>query len=105
MPMMDVELAVFDMAGATIRAAGQVAEAFRRTLRAQGIEMTDDDLRPWRGASKRRALGHFLERQSGAGGTARLDEVYVDFRDQLERLFAERGVRAVEGAEATFARL
>ncbi len=65
--------------------------------------MSDEDLRPWRGASKRRALEHFIERQSGAVAPARLDEVYADFRDRLGRLFADQGVRAVDGAEATFA--
>jgi phosphonatase-like hydrolase len=99
----DIELVVFDVAGTTIRDGGQVAEAFRRTLLAHGVEMSDEDLRPWRGASKRRALRHFLERRSGDVTPEMLEEVYAHFRDQLKELFEGEGTRPIAGVEDTFA--
>ncbi len=97
------ELVVFDVAGTTIRDEGQVAEAFRSTLHDLGVALTDDELRPWRGASKRRALEHFLERRFGAVSEERLEGAYARFRDRLGELFATVGVRPVEGAAETFA--
>jgi phosphonatase-like hydrolase len=99
----DIELVVFDVAGTTIRDGGQVAEAFRRTLLAQGIEMSDEDLRPWRGASKRQALRHFLERRSGAVTPEQLDEVYAHFCGQLKQQFEDKGVQPMDGVADTFA--
>lgn len=101
--MDDVELVVFDLAGTTISETGQVPEAFRRTLHAHGVEMTDDDLRPWRGASKRQAIRHLVERRYGTVAPERLEGVYADFRDRLKRLFDEDGVRPIAGAGDTFA--
>jgi hypothetical protein len=78
------DLAVFDLAGTTVRDGGQVAEAFRSPLRGVGLGLPDEELRPWGGASKRRALRHFLE-QPGAGVTPeRLEEIYALFRDRRE---------------------
>lgn len=101
--MDEIELVVFDVAGTTIRDGGQVAEAFRRTLLVHGIEISADDLRPWRGASKRRALQHFLERRSGAVTPEQLDEEYAQFRDQLKQQFEGKGVQPIAGVKDTFA--
>jgi phosphonatase-like hydrolase len=103
MPVGDVDLVIFDMAGTTIRDGGQVAEAFRQTLHALGVEITDDDLRPWRGASKRRALQHFIETGLGAVTPERLDAAYADFRVRLKQLFEGEGVRPIDGVEDAFA--
>jgi phosphonatase-like hydrolase len=97
------DLTVFDLAGTTIRDGGQVAEAFRSTLRAVGLELTDEELRPWRGASKRRALEHFLEWRGAGVARERLEEVYAQFRDRLGQLFAAEGVQPIDGAEEAFA--
>lgn len=106
MPSAPIDLVVFDVAGTTIRDGGQVAEAFERTLAAQGIAMDPEELRPWRGASKRRALQHFLEKdKEGAGPPApeRLDRVYAKFCEQLKMQFERRGVQPIPGARETFA--
>ena len=98
-----IDLVIMDVAGTTIRDGGQVASAFEATLAAHGVEITDEELRPWRGASKRRALAHFIERRFGTVETGRMDEIYAAFRDRLREQFAVVGVQPLTGAEQTFA--
>ncbi len=98
----NIDLVVFDAAGTTIHDGGQVAAAFKETLRLQGIDFSDDELRPWRGAAKRRALGHFLQQKYGKTTPAQLEEAYAVFRAQLVQQFARRGVQPVAGAADTF---
>ena len=99
----EIDLVVMDVAGTTIRDGGQVAAAFGSTLAAQGVEITEEELRPWRGASKRRALAHFIERRFGAVAPARMEEVYAAFRDRLREQFELVGVQPLPGVEETFA--
>jgi phosphonatase-like hydrolase len=104
--MRAIDLVVFDMAGTTVEDGGQVGDAFRGALTEQGIALDDEALRAWRGASKREVLRHFVEEQFGrddADSDQRIELTYAAFRQHLERSYAERGVRAVAGAEETFA--
>src|SRR5262245_26215050 len=102
--MRDVELVVFDLAGTTIQDTGQVAGAFTAALQSYGVAVPAEELRAWRGASKREALRHFLGRRPGDEGRPdRLEQVYAAFRDHLRHRLASEGVRAVPGAEDTFA--
>jgi phosphonatase-like hydrolase len=104
--MMAIDLVVFDMAGTTVEDRGQVPDAFRGALTDQGIAVDDGALQAWRGASKREVLSHFVEGQFGhddADNARRIELAYAAFRRRLERSYAEGGVRAVVGAEETFA--
>jgi phosphonatase-like hydrolase len=98
----DIELVAFDVAGTTIHDAGQVAAAFKVALRLHGIEISENDLRSWRGAAKRQALGHFLQRKHGTVTPEQLEEAYAAFRAELTKRFASQGVQPVAGAEDTF---
>ena len=103
-----IELVVFDMAGTTVEDGGQVASAFRDALGQQQVAVTEAELRPWRGASKRQVLRAFIEEKWGsqaAGNDQRVEDAYAAFRSSLEAGYAGAGVRAIPGAEATFARL
>lgn len=94
-------LVVFDLAGTTVRDSGQVPAAFTAALRAQGIEVTPEEIAGVRGSSKREAIGHFIP--DGPGQARRAEEAYLFFQDHLGRAYGNGGVSPVNGAEATFA--
>jgi phosphonatase-like hydrolase len=101
-----IELVVFDMVGTTIEDRGQVIEAFRSSLHDHGIAVTDAELQPWRGASKRDVIRFYVQQREPGDGrpvAAQVEQVYAGFRRHLERSFLEAGTRALPGAEATFA--
>jgi phosphonatase-like hydrolase len=94
------------MAGTTVEDGGQVRDAFLGALADQGIVIDEGALQAWRGASKREVLRHFVEGQFGrddADNARRSELAYAAFRQRLERSYAKGGVRAVDGAEETFA--
>jgi phosphonatase-like hydrolase len=100
-----IDLVVFDMAGTTIQDRGEVLRAFAGALRELQISVTEEELRPWRGASKREVLRAWVERQFGPehpDGSARVERAYASFRQRLEVSYAQNGVRAMPGAEETF---
>jgi phosphonatase-like hydrolase len=104
--MSTLDLVVFDMAGTTIQDDGQVLSAFIDALAEGGIEVSEQDLSRWRGASKREVVRVFVERQYGpaaAGNVERVENIYATFRNLLETNFAKRGARPVAGAAETFA--
>jgi phosphoglycolate phosphatase len=91
------------MAGTTIEDAGQVPEAFTTVLRSHGIEIGEAELNGLRGASKRDAIRHFVEKRQGAEIDAKTDRIFGDFRDHLSTLFRAGGVKPIAGAAHTFA--
>ena len=103
--MNDIDLVIFDMAGTTILDAGQVPEAFSTVLGAHGIEVTDEALRAARGASKREAIRHFVERQIPGDVkevNTRTEKIFASFREHLARKYTESGVSSIPGAVETF---
>ena len=98
--MDDLKLVIFDMAGTTVKGAGQVADAFVAALSEHGIAFTPERLSRVRGSSKREAVLHFIP--DGAGRAARAETVYNSFREHLARLYRAGGVEPVDGAEETF---
>lgn len=104
--MKDIDLVIFDMAGTTIVDAGQVPETFSTVLGAYGIEVTQEALRSVRGASKREAIRHFVERQFPGDAkevNTRTEKIFASFREHLARKYTEEGVRSIPGAMETFA--
>jgi phosphonatase-like hydrolase len=95
-----IRLVIFDVAGTIIRDAGEVLAAFRFTLERRGFTPSDDELKSWKGASKREVLRHYL----GAGRGHEVDAAYDEFRAKLHSLY-DGNVRPIDGAERTFARL
>ena len=97
--MNDIQLVVFDMAGTTVKDGGQVPAAFTSALSARGIDVTPDQLRRVRGASKREAVRRFVPDGPDRERVAEL--AYADFRARLAGLY-QRGVEPVDGAEDVF---
>ena len=100
-----IELVVFDMSGTTVADDGHVVAAFQDALRDCQVSVTEADLQPWRGASKRQVLRVFVEGHWGVGtqgNDQRVEDAYAAFRSSLEAAYAGAGVRPIPGAESTF---
>lgn len=103
MPPQPLSLAVFDMAGTTVRDTGVVPEAFSAALAAFGLGASAERLSAVRGVSKRDAISRLVRDQSGGvEDPATVDSVYAAFRAELARAFGTGGVSAVPGAQALF---
>ena len=90
-----IELLVCDMAGTTVRDAGQVPQAFTSALAAHGIAVTPQAINSLRGASKRLAILNLIP--EGGDRAARADEVYATFVQHLAAAF-KGTVEPVPGA-------
>jgi len=97
-----IELVVCDMAGTTVRDAGQVPKAFTSALAAHGIAVTPQAINSLRGASKRLAILNLIP--EGNDRQARSELVYVTFVQHLAQVF-NGTVEAVPGARETIAAL
>lgn len=98
--MSGIRLVVFDIAGTIIEDHGEVVQAFASALRTNGIAFTENELKRWKGASKREVIRHFV----GQGGPKReqlVEATYRSFRAELECAYG-RGLRPIAGAETTF---
>ncbi|HKS75035.1 MAG TPA: phosphonatase-like hydrolase [Terriglobales bacterium] len=95
-----IRLVVFDVAGTIIEDHGEVLSSFQRALQQNGITVGEDELREWKGASKREVIWHFVKRQGHDPGTA--EKTYRDFRQLLEEHYRSQGVTLIAGAERTF---
>ena len=100
--MKSLQLVVFDMAGTTIEDAGQVPEAFTTVLRRRGIEVSADELRAVRGASKRDAIRQLVRSRHNGDVEQVTESIFQEFRDHLTELFQSGGVRPIPGARETF---
>lgn len=98
----DIELVVLDMAGTTVRDAGQVPQAFTSALAAHGVAVTPQAINNLRGASKRLAILNLLP--ESADRAVRAGQVYATFVEHLARAF-EGSVESVPGAHAAMAEL
>lgn len=95
-----IQLAVFDLAGTTVRDGGQVPRAFVGALSAHGIEVTPEQVNGVRGASKRHAILHFIPEGPDRG--RRAAEAYATFRDRLSHAYRADGVEPIDGADEVF---
>ena len=98
-----INLVVFDMAGTTIEDKNEVLAAFMHAVRKSKLEATEAEVNARMGASKIEVFRYFVERQYGSAETDRVQEVYGYFRDALETGYMQNGVKAISGAEETFA--
>jgi phosphonatase-like hydrolase len=103
--MRKTELIVFDLGGTIIEDRGEVPQAFKAALISNGLEVSADDLLRVRGLSKRDAIRMLIKTPSGgatSGNEDHVERIYIDFRDELRRLFRENGVIPIPGAEDLF---
>ncbi len=98
-----IKLVVFDLAGTTVKDAGQVVNAFACALAEHKIEFTSEHLSSVRGSSKRQAVLSFIP--EGPDRARRAERVYSSFREHLELRYRNDGVEPVEGAELIFKQL
>lgn len=104
--MRKIKLIIFDIGGTIIEDNGEVLASFAAALAANGVIATDSELKEMKGSSKRAVIKKFVERQWGAdqaGNEQRIRTAYEGFRTELESRFVNGGVRAISGADATFA--
>ena len=90
-----IELVVCDMAGTTVRDAGQVPQAFTSALAAHGIPVTPQAINSLRGASKRLAILNLMP--EGGDRAPRAAQVYTTFVQHLAQVF-KGTVEPVPGA-------
>ena len=99
---MPIELAIFDIAGTLIEDHNEVADAFLEALRANHIEVTDDEIKEWKGSAKRQVITYFVERQFGkCRNLPLIDRTYSEFRFRLEKRYGNGGIVKIKGAEET----
>ncbi len=98
----DIKLVVCDMAGTTVRDAGQVPRAFTSALAAHGIAVTPQAINSLRGASKRLAILSLIP--DGEGRERRSGQVYATFVQHLAQAF-DGTVEPIPGALETIAAL
>ena len=100
--MSGIKLVVFDIAGTIIEDHGEVIRAFARALMENGIPFAEDDLKRWKGASKREVIRHFVtQADPRAEVEQKVEASYRSFRAELERCYREKLV-PVAGARETF---
>jgi phosphonatase-like hydrolase len=96
----ELELVIFDISGTTVEDHGEVPFAFTAALAEHGIEVTREQIKNVRGASKRQALLQFIPE---GPEQARLgQEVYASFKAHLAQQYAAEGVREIAGAALAF---
>jgi phosphonatase-like hydrolase len=81
----NIDLVVCDMAGTTVRDAGQVPQAFTSALAAHGIGVMPQAINSLRGASKRLAILSLIP--EGGDRVARSEQVYATFVQHLAEVF------------------
>ena len=101
----EIDLVIFDLGGTVIKDTGAVPEAFATALHNYGIDISDDSLRRFRGASKREVIRRLVEERSGEAfpdADARSEKIFSEFRTLVAKSFAQGGLAAIPGAEDTF---
>ncbi|MCO6511890.1 MAG: phosphonatase-like hydrolase [Aridibacter famidurans] len=98
--MNDIRLVVFDMAGTTVRDAGQVADSFVSALKEHGYEISEEELTAVRGASKKEGVARLIP--EGPDSEQKAASVYETFRKNLEDRYRLDAAAPVEGAEEVF---
>jgi len=90
-------LALFDLAGTTMRDDGTVASVFTEVLASEGMALAPDQLARVRGASKREAF------RTLAGAGARAERMFDLFIQTIRQRYAAHAPVEISGASGTFA--
>lgn len=100
--MSTFELVVFDIAGTLIEDHNEVSDAFVEALRNNHIEVSNTEIREWKGSAKREVISHFVARQFGpCRNVSLIDRTYSEFRFLLEQRCSADAIRPIAGAEHT----
>jgi phosphonatase-like hydrolase len=100
--MPPIKLVIFDIVGTIIEDHGEVVSAFAGALQKNGVPFTQEELKAWKGASKREVIRHFVNGLQSPDPVARVEATYSCFRSELQSLYRQ-GIKPIKGAAETFA--
>lgn len=89
MTNLPVELVVFDIAGTLIEDHDEVTSAFHAAFQANGIHVTREELREWKGGAKREVIRHFAGAQADSPNEGLVEKTFADFRRLLEESYIQ----------------
>jgi len=101
-----IQLAIFDMAGTTVRDNKEVETCFRRAAEKTGLQMTAAEILSVQGWSKRYVFEEFWARQLGNRGEdweMQVERSYQSFREILEEHYHQNDIQPTAGCLETFA--
>jgi phosphoglycolate phosphatase-like HAD superfamily hydrolase len=101
-----IRLVVLDVGGTILQDRGDVVEALRGAMARSDIIANAAEIGPWRGASKRAVIRHFVDQQSKQSELDRQTlalKIYKDFVAQVNEAY--KSVPPVSGAEETIRKL
>lgn len=102
--MMPIELVVFDIAGTLVEDHDEVTSAFYAALTKNGIQVSREGLREWKGGAKREVIRRFVEKQAHGPNEALVEMAFTDFRRILEQAYIA-GLKPIPGAADAVASL
>jgi phosphoglycolate phosphatase-like HAD superfamily hydrolase len=100
-----IELAIFDMAGTTVRDRGEIETCFQAAAKANGIETNSERIMAMMGWSKRTVFERLLADQIGENSphyVTRVEEAYQSFRKLLESHYITQPVEPTDGCLEIF---
>ena len=103
--MTSYRLAVFDMAGTTVRDRNEVRECYIRAAGNTGLQFTPEQYQPLRGLSKREVFVRLWTDQLGnqsAVLASEIDRSYAEFRRILEKYYRTVPIVPTEGCLECF---
>jgi phosphonatase-like hydrolase len=100
---MDIKLAVFDLAGTTVKDDDFVAQAFIAAFQHEGIEVTAADVNPWMGVRKTQAIAEVLFAKCGEVIPELVDRIHDSFVGAMVEFYSDSNqVTPMDGAEELF---
>ena len=105
-PGAKIRLIVLDVGGTILEDHGDVVETLRSAMAHRDIIVSAAEIGPWRGASKRAVIRHFVDLRSKAsdpGREALAGEIYKDFNARLNEVY--KTVPPIAGAEEAIRKL
>jgi phosphonatase-like hydrolase len=99
--MNDIRLVVFDIGGTLIEDRGEVPNALISALNENGVQVSAEEIRPLRGASKREVIAALVNKRWGGplgANETRVGTIYSRFQSYLQQAYEHGDVRAIKGA-------
>ncbi len=100
---MQIQLAVFDMAGTTVADNNNVAEAFQKAFSLNDVQIEKEIVVPLMGYHKPQAIQMALEQTGHSFDAGFIEEIHDDFEAEMVNFYASSAVvKPIEGAEEIF---
>lgn len=100
---MQIQLAVFDIAGTTIEDNNNVADAFQKAFAMNDIQVEKNVVGPLMGYHKPQAIQMVLEQSGHSFDAGFIEDIHDDFESEMTEFYAHSPlVRAMDGAEDIF---